>query len=164
MRAEYPNTRNERKRARAIFLGSTISKFLALQSALQRAVTSKALFANHSSSSFVYNHRMLPAVREYNASRVTCMAMRLRGNVLSRVYNATRGDCNARYRTSNVEFSNAPVRCLRVEIADNFAKIQSKYLIYLLIDKLRSDKIISCGFSSSFNRANKTANIIRQAL
>lgn len=39
--------------------------------AAERSSTRKALFAIRSSSSFVYSHRMLSAVREYNASRVT---------------------------------------------------------------------------------------------
>lgn len=85
----------------------------------ERTSTRNALFANRSSSSFVYSHRMLPAVREYNASRVTwpCGFVEMFFRALQ---------CNARwlprYRTSNVEFSNAPVRCLRVETADNFGK------------------------------------------
>lgn len=101
---------------------------------------------------------------------VNIMRVELHGHAASWKCSFARLQCNAwwlpRYRTSNVEFSNAPVRCLCVEIADNFGKkIQSKWLIYLLIDELRSDEIIPCGFSSSsFNRASKTVNIITQAL
>jgi hypothetical protein len=39
-----------------------------------------------------------------------------------------------RFRASGVEFSNASVGCLHVEIAGNFGKkIQSKWLIYLFV-------------------------------
>jgi len=151
MRAEYRNSGNERKRAQTIFW-------------IRRFRSSWRCRAHFNAQSvvrepFVEQFRLQSsnaAVREYNVSRVTwpCEFVEMFFRELQ---------CNAqwlpRYCTNNVEFSNAPVRCLRIEIADYFGKkIQSKWLIYLLIGELSNDEVLY--FPVVFNRSNRRANII----
>jgi len=83
----------------------------------ERTSTRKALFANRSLSSFVYSHRILSAVRAYNASRVTwpCGFVEMFFRALQ--CNASvRGDCHTTRAMLNFQTNRLDVCVLKLSV------------------------------------------------